>query len=141
VVEQASAVRRERLAALAEAERAARADVLRLEADLARVAEDGAQADTRAHVAGALARATARLEQAQEEAEALRGARLDGRALRAALRQFLPVWDELFPAERRRVLGLLLERVEYDAPAGALTLRFNDAGVALLLEQAEEAAA
>ena len=38
------------------------------------------------------------------------------------------MWSELFPAERARVLALLLERVEYDAQKGEVAITFR-AGV------------
>jgi hypothetical protein len=31
---------------------------------------------------------------------------------RAALQQLDPLWDELFPAEQARIVGLLVERIE-----------------------------
>ena len=41
-----------------------------------------------------------------------------------------PVWAELFPKERARLLALLLERVEYDADQGEVALRFRAGGPA-----------
>ncbi len=37
---------------------------------------------------------------------------------REALERFVPLWDELFPAEQARIVRLLVERVEV-GPAGA----------------------
>lgn len=66
------------------------------------------------------------------EARALKGAALREADLRAALRSFVPVWDALFPAERARVLGLLIERVEYHAQRGELTIRYRPGGIRTL---------
>jgi site-specific DNA recombinase len=42
---------------------------------------------------------------------------VDWEDLRQRLEEFDDLWDELFPAESARMLGLLVERVEYDARA------------------------
>jgi site-specific DNA recombinase len=50
---------------------------------------------------------------------------VDREALRQALEEFDELWEELFPAERARMLGLLLSSVFYEARRGEvrLTLR------------------
>jgi hypothetical protein len=42
----------------------------------------------------------------------------------AALSAFGPVWDELYPAEKTRIINLLIERVEYHSPAGTVQITF-----------------
>ncbi len=52
--------------------------------------------------------------------------------LRGALQQFTPVWDEMLPKERARVLRLLIEQVRYDGQAGELEIVFRDIGIKAL---------
>jgi site-specific DNA recombinase len=65
---------------------------------------------------------------AQRELAALDAARLDPAAIQVAIADLEPVWAELFPKERARLLALLLERVEYDASGGEVALRFRAGG-------------
>ncbi len=44
---------------------------------------------------------------------------------REALKQFDPLWDELFPAEQARIVALLVERVEIGTDGLNLHLRAN----------------
>ena len=48
------------------------------------------------------------------------------------------VWDALFPPERRRVLQLLIERVDYDAVKGCVALTFRPTGIRTLAAEAAE---
>ena len=50
---------------------------------------------------------------------------------REALERLDPLWDELFPAERTRIIRLLVERVEI-GPAGA-DIRLRIAGLTSLV--------
>jgi len=76
------------------------------------------------------------VEQTKAALEKLKVARKD---VAQALRLFGPVWDELFPAEQRRVLHLLLESVVYHGGDGTLTLAFRDAGIKALCEEMAQA--
>lgn len=60
--------------------------------------------------------------------------------VRAALIQFDPLWDELFPAEQARIVGLLVERI--DIGAEGLNLRLRVDGLTALARemQAKEVA-
>ena len=49
-----------------------------------------------------------------------------------ALRRLDPLWDELFPAEQRRIVRLLVERV--DVLPDALQLRLRAEGLLSLVE-------
>ena len=49
-----------------------------------------------------------------------------------ALRRLDPLWDELFPAEQRRIVRLLVERI--DVLPDALRLRLRAAGLLSLVE-------
>lgn len=43
----------------------------------------------------------------------------------AALQRFDPLWDELFPAEQARIVGLLVERVDIGTDGLRLKLRLD----------------
>jgi site-specific DNA recombinase len=58
----------------------------------------------------------------RDELDALAGDAVDPTALRQAIEEFDAVWEELFPRERARVLGLLLDSVTYDARRGEVHL-------------------
>lgn len=47
---------------------------------------------------------------------------------RAALRQFDPLWEELFPAEQARIVALLVERVDIGTDGLKVRLRVDDLG-------------
>ncbi len=53
----------------------------------------------------------------------------------AALSLFDPVWEALAPREQRRVVRLLVERVEYDGRRGKVAVRFRPAGVRTLARE------
>ena len=55
--------------------------------------------------------------------------------LRGALQQFTPVWDELLPKERTRILRLLIEEVRYDGQAEELEIIFRDVGIKALTRE------
>lgn len=57
---------------------------------------------------------------------------VDEDELRRALQEFTPVWDELVPKERARLLRLLIEEVRYDGQAGEVTIEFRDHGIRAL---------
>lgn len=50
----------------------------------------------------------------------------DPEAIRAALRDLDGIWAELFPAERARVLALLIEQIRFHAPTGDVQIHFRE---------------
>jgi hypothetical protein len=62
--------------------------------------------------------------------------------VRAALEQFDPLWDELFPAEQARIIQLLVERVDVSADGIDIRLRVDGLGslVEDLVKSQKEAA-
>jgi site-specific DNA recombinase len=56
--------------------------------------------------------------------------------LRAALSAFTPVWEHLFPAERERVLRLLIEQITYDPDTGEADIDLRPAGITTLAKEA-----
>jgi site-specific DNA recombinase len=74
------------------------------------------------------------------EVDALEQGTIDEADLKQALASFTPVWDVLFPAEKARIVHLLLERVTYDATAGEVAITFRPGGVRILAShEAKEA--
>jgi site-specific DNA recombinase len=55
-----------------------------------------------------------------------------------ALSAFDPVWGTLTPHERARVVGLLVERVEYDGGSGKVTVAFHPTGIKTLADELAE---
>jgi site-specific DNA recombinase len=57
------------------------------------------------------------------------------------LAAFDPVWETLTLREQARVLGLLIQRVDYDGDKGTVSVTFHPAGIETLSrEYAEETA-
>ena len=56
--------------------------------------------------------------------------------LRAALHGFLPIWDELFTAERERILQLLIERITYDPDTKDVEIALRPCGIDALVDEA-----
>ena len=54
---------------------------------------------------------------------------------------FDPVWDVLLPRERARILGLLIEAVEYDGNQGEVALTFYPLGIGRVAAEAASAGA
>jgi site-specific DNA recombinase len=52
-----------------------------------------------------------------------------------ALAAFDPVWEQLTPHEQVRVLGLLVEQVDYDGSKGKIVIRFHDTGIRALADE------
>ena len=90
--------------------------------DLRREFESGGD---EAHAANAFLRESGVAAAALEGVGALEGSAVDAGELRNALSDLDPIWAELFPQERARVLTLLLESVELDAEAGEVEIVFR----------------
>ncbi len=76
----------------------------------------------------------------EAEVQGLEGQSIDEADLRAALASFTPVWDQLFPAERARIMQLLLQSVTYNAGAGEVEITFRPGGVRALAAEGEQEA-
>jgi site-specific DNA recombinase len=81
---------------------------------------------------GLIADSKQRAQDARDEIVALDAVELDEAALRDSLERFDPVWDELFPKERARILQLLIDRVAFDARSGEVEIRFRTGAPAAL---------
>jgi site-specific DNA recombinase len=70
-----------------------------------------------------------RLTEISLEIRRLRNRVVDKNDVATALNAFEPVWEALSPRERARVLGLLVERVDYDGKEGNVAITFRSTGI------------
>ena len=108
-------------------------DLARLHAELGRVAGDAA---TNAHAAGRLADLHEKVRGAEERAAVLRRQMADADAgqitnaeVDAALGEFDGVWSRLSPKEQARLMRMLVQRVDYDATKGSVSITFHPLGL------------
>jgi site-specific DNA recombinase len=79
----------------------------------------------------------ARLVEVGEELAVLQSASIDKRDLARALSMFDEVWACLFPREQERVIGLLVERIDFDAGRETVAITFKPTGIRALAEEIE----
>ena len=60
----------------------------------------------------------------REQIEAIRKERIDEAEATEALQAFHPVWETMSPREQARVIGLLVERIDYDGAHGKIAIKF-----------------
>lgn len=70
-----------------------------------------------------------RLTEINEQLVALSGNLVDEQEVAKALAEFDQVWSVLAPGEQARVLNLLVERIDYDGPAGNVSITFRPTGI------------
>jgi site-specific DNA recombinase len=76
-----------------------------------------------------------RVRKAREQIHALRERMLGEDEAATAWSLFDPLWGTLSPAEQSRVVGLLVERVDYDGAQGKVTISFHPTGVRALADE------
>jgi len=91
-------------------------------------------------VDNAMQKATEKVTAARQKLADLDADSIDDDDLMAALESFTPVWSELFPKERARIVRLLVERVTYNAEEGKVSISFRAGGVHALANETEEVA-
>jgi site-specific DNA recombinase len=137
----------ERRGIRAEAKRADR-DAAQIRAEVGRLARALATADPIAAPAfvAALGEAQDRLgalearqQEIGEREAALATTDVSPETIGRMLEQFEPLWEVLTAPERERVVGLLVERVDYDGAAGEMEITFRAAGVVTLAGELEVA--
>ncbi|MFN7022632.1 MAG: hypothetical protein ACK4WH_15085, partial [Phycisphaerales bacterium] len=102
-----------------------------------------------AHSAARLADLHERVRGAEERAATLRRAVADADAgqitkaeVDAALGEFDGVWSSLSPREQARLMRMLVQRVDYDATKGSISITFHPLGLRSIGQRgAEEEAA
>ncbi len=92
----------------------------------------GGLADQIAGVEQRIRTAERRLGEVGREHAAAKGREIDEHDLAQALEAFGPVWDALWPTERTRILGLLVERIDHDGRDEGLAIRFRPDGIGAL---------
>jgi site-specific DNA recombinase len=60
---------------------------------------------------------------------------LDEEETAVAMSVFDPVWEALTPREQARVIGLLVERVDYDGASSTVSITFHPTGIKALAQQ------
>jgi site-specific DNA recombinase len=108
-------------------------DLARLHAELGRVAGDAA---ANAHAAARLTDLHEKVRVAEERAAALLrlieeadGGQITKAEVDAALAEFDGVWSRLSPKEQARLMRMLVQRVDYDATKGSVSITFHPLGL------------
>jgi len=124
---------------MAEQQPELKAEVQRLQGEVARLKKQkkslatriGNEPDTQdllqhiQAVAAKLSDATGRLKDAQATLDGLKDTAIDEDHVRSAVASFMPVWNELFPAERERIIRLLIESIVFNAESGEVAITFR----------------
>ena len=76
-----------------------------------------------------------RVRKVREQIHALRERMLGEEEAVEALSLFDPLWGTLTAAEQARVVGLLVERVDYDGAQGKVTISFHPTGIRQLADE------
>ncbi len=120
-------------------------DLVRLNRELATTAGDAAD---NAHAAARLADLHEKVRAAEKQAGVLRGRIEEAEAelitkdeVDAALGEFDSVWSRLSPKEQTRLIRMLIQRVDYDATKGSVSITFHPLGLRSIGQQACEGAA
>jgi site-specific DNA recombinase len=79
-----------------------------------------------------------RVDKVRAQIGAIRRRLLDEDEARTVLSLFDPRWEAMPSAEQARVVGLLVERVEYDGARGRLAIAFRDGGIRALADELAE---
>ncbi len=79
-----------------------------------------------------------RVRQVREQIKSVTGQLIGGEEATRALSAFDPIWGTLTPREQARVVGLLVERVEYDGGSGKVTVAFHPTGIKTLADELAE---
>jgi len=77
-----------------------------------------------------------RLREVNAEAAAPGDGTVDIAKLRAALKGFQPVWEQLFPREQERILRLLISRITYFPDGGKVDFELRPCGIEALANEA-----
>jgi len=75
-----------------------------------------------------------RLTEISEELTTIDREKIDKDNVTAALSLFDPIWDELYPAEKARIVNLVIERAEYDASVERVRIIFRPSEIKQLVQ-------
>jgi site-specific DNA recombinase len=76
-----------------------------------------------------------RMRKVREQIQTVQQQLLDEEETAVAMSVFDPVWEALTPREQARVIGLLVERVDYDGASGKVSITFPLTGIKALAQQ------
>jgi site-specific DNA recombinase len=76
-----------------------------------------------------------RVRKVREQMQAIRERMLGEDEAATALSLFDPLWATLTPADQARVVGLLVERVDYDGAKGKVNISFHPTGIRALADE------
>ena len=76
-----------------------------------------------------------RVKKVRDQIHDVRRRLIDEEQAASTLALFDPVWQALTPAEQIRIVGLLVERVNYDGARGKVSIAFHAAGIRTLAEE------
>ncbi len=76
-----------------------------------------------------------RVRKVREQIHAVRDRMLGEDEAATALSLFDPLWGTLTPPDQARVVGLMVERVDYDGARGKVTISFHPTGVRALADE------
>ena len=71
----------------------------------------------------------------KDELAALDPKAIDRDELTRALAAFDPIWDVLLTPEKERVMGLLIERIDFGGNTGKMTIQWRLAGFGQLADE------
>jgi site-specific DNA recombinase len=76
-----------------------------------------------------------RAQQVREQIRSVHRGLVDEEEAQTALSAFDPVWGSLTPAERTRVVALLVEQVDFDGAKGKVSIAFRASGIKTLADE------
>jgi site-specific DNA recombinase len=83
----------------------------------------------------ALDRIEQRLAKVNAEIKAIEREMINENEVREVLGTFDPIWESLTPAEQGRIIGLLVQRVDYDGANNKVAITFHATGIRTLSEE------
>jgi site-specific DNA recombinase len=75
------------------------------------------------------------LAKVNHETKAIEREMIDEDEVREVLGTFDPIWESLTPAEQGRIIGLLVQRVDYDGANNKVAITFHATGIRTLSEE------
>ncbi len=73
-----------------------------------------------------------------DERDQLRQSALEETVVEPTMKEFGGLWESMTPHEQRRVIQLLLERIDFDAEKGSVSLTFHPDGFGRLIQEQTE---
>ena len=131
---------KEQTALLAAEERILVRDLAKWHEQLRKLAAKGGSLGGIADLQEQIGKAEQRMSQIQNERIKLERSLIGDDEVRQALSAFSPVWETLTPKEQERLIGLVVERIDYDGGSGKVAVTFHETGIKTLAGERGEAA-